>query len=189
MDSGLTFIEELFQSNGFSMNVSSRRVVSLRVVNHEPEISLEAGPVFVKTVVELCAHGTQIHRVPDDLEVTGRISVNVGPRLSVTHGLLWGPITDRIHRLEEESGTLVRLQLLQGVSASTQVVHRHSRGLRFRYRLLLVLVLVRLLAFGGRDNKASFPLGDDGCLGGGFPVQTRGEQFDLRSGRSTRGGT
>ena len=85
---------------------------------------------------------------------------------------LWGPITNGIHGLEEESSTFVRLQFLQSVPASTQVVHRHSRGLEFRNRFLLVLVLLRLLAFGGRDGKATLPLRDGGCLGGGFPVQT-----------------
>ena len=62
------------------MNVSSLGVVGLRVVDHEPEISLKACPVFVKTVVELRTHGTQIHRVLDDLEVTGWILINLRPQ-------------------------------------------------------------------------------------------------------------
>lgn len=90
----------------------------------------------------------------------------------VTGDLLWCPITDRIHGLEEESGTLVGLQFLQGVSASTQVVHRHSRGLGLRHRLLLFLLLLRLLTLRGRDGKATLPLRGDGCLWGGFPMQT-----------------
>ena len=52
------------------MNVSSWGVVGLRVVDHKPEISLEAGPVFVKAAVELGTHSTQVHRVLDNLEVT-----------------------------------------------------------------------------------------------------------------------
>ena len=102
-----------------------------------------------------------------------------------TNDSLWGPITDRIHRLEEESGALVRLEFLQGIPASTQVVHRHSRGLKLGNGLLLVLVL--LLAFRGRDGKTALSLRGSGRLGGSFPVQTR-EQLDLRSGRSARNG-
>lgn len=126
MYSRLTLIEELFQSNGFPVNVSSRRVVGFGVVNHEPEISFEPGPVFVKAVAELCTHGTQIHRILNDLEVARCILVALACILPVTHDSLRGPITDRIHRLEEESGTLMRLQFLQRVSASAQIVHRHS---------------------------------------------------------------
>jgi len=81
MGSRLTLIEELLQSNCFSVNVSSWGVVGLRVVDHEPEISLEAGPVFVKATVELGTHGAQIHRVLDDLEVTRWTSVNVGAQV------------------------------------------------------------------------------------------------------------
>lgn len=99
---------------------------------------------------------------------------------------LWGPITDRIHRLKEEPGALMRLQFLESVSAGAQVIHRHSRGLKLWDGLLLLSLLLRLLSFGGRDDKTTLPLRDDGCLWG---VQTRGEQLDLGCGRSTWGGT
>jgi len=79
MYSKLTFIEKLFQSNSFPVNIGSRGVVSLRVVDHEPEISLEDDPVFVDAVVELRTHRTQVHRILYDLKVTGWVLVNVSP--------------------------------------------------------------------------------------------------------------
>lgn len=81
------------------------------------------------------------------------------------HDALWGPITNRIHRLKEESGALVRLQFLQSVSAGTQIVHRHSRGLRSRHGLLIFLLLL-FLTLGRRDNEATLTLRSNGCLGG-----------------------
>jgi len=63
------------------MNVSSLGIVGLRVVDHEPEISLEAAPVFVKATVKLRTHGTQVHRVLDDLEVTKWSLVSVGTQI------------------------------------------------------------------------------------------------------------
>ena len=78
----LTLIEELFQSNSFPVDVSSWGIVGPRVVDHEPEISLEAGTVFVKAAVELCTHGTQVHRVLDDFEVAGWTLADVSPQIS-----------------------------------------------------------------------------------------------------------
>jgi len=82
----LTLIEELLQSNSFPVDVSSWGIVSLRVVDHEPEIGLESSPVLVKAAVELGTHGTQVHRVLDDLEVTRWGLVNVDAQIG-------GPLT------------------------------------------------------------------------------------------------
>jgi hypothetical protein len=79
--SRLTLIEELFQSNSFPVNIGSWRIVGLRVVDHKSEISLEAGPIFVKAVAELRTYGTQVYRILDDLEVTKCILVKVGPQI------------------------------------------------------------------------------------------------------------
>ena len=75
----LTFIEKLFQTNSFPVNKSSWRIVRLRVVDHKPEISLEARPVFVQAVAELRTHGAQVHWVFYDLEVTIWMLVSVIP--------------------------------------------------------------------------------------------------------------
>ena len=77
----LTLIEELFQPNSFSVDVSSWGIVGLRVVDHEPEISLEASTVFVEAIVELRTYGAQVHRVLDDSEVAGWTSANVSPQI------------------------------------------------------------------------------------------------------------
>ena len=79
MCSRLTLIEELLQSNSFPMDISSWRIVGLRVVDHEPEISLEASTVFIKAAIELRTHGAQVHRVLDDFEIAGWTLANVSP--------------------------------------------------------------------------------------------------------------
>ena len=77
----LTFIEELFQPNSFPVDVSSWGIVGLRVVDHKPEISLEASTVFIEAIVELRTYGAQVHRVLDDSEVAGWTSANVSPQI------------------------------------------------------------------------------------------------------------
>lgn len=78
----LTLIEELFQLSGFPVYISPWRVVGLRVVNHEPEISFKSRPVFVEATDKLRAHGTQVHRILNDLEVTEQRFVSVFPWIS-----------------------------------------------------------------------------------------------------------
>jgi len=77
----LTLIEELFQPNSFPMDVSSWGIVGLRVVDHEPKISLEASTIFVEAAVELRTYGAQVHRVLDEFEVAGWTSANVSPKI------------------------------------------------------------------------------------------------------------
>ena len=82
MCSVLTLIEELFQSNSLPVDVSSWRIVCLRVVDHEPKVCLKASTVLVKAAIELRTDGTQVHRVFDDLEVAGWTLANVSPQIS-----------------------------------------------------------------------------------------------------------
>jgi hypothetical protein len=79
------------------VNVCPEGIVGLRIVDHEPEISLESSPVFVEATVEFRAHGTQVHRVLNDLEVTERMVVSVAPRIGGL-GRTLGPYHGRDQR-------------------------------------------------------------------------------------------
>ena len=84
------------------MNISPWGIVGLRVLDHEPEIGLESGPVFVEATVELCTHGTQVHRIFNDLEVTGPMLISVIPQNRDPERTL-GPYPGRDPRVGERA--------------------------------------------------------------------------------------
>ena len=56
------------------MNVAARRVVRLRVTDHQAEVVLESKPILILPRLEFGIHSAQVHSILDNLEVAKRLS-------------------------------------------------------------------------------------------------------------------
>ena len=82
----LTLVKEGVQSNRFIVRETPLHVVRLRIIDHEFEISLKCEPVLVLTGLQLRAHGLEVHRRLDDVEVATTSSAQKRMRhTAITH--------------------------------------------------------------------------------------------------------
>ena len=85
--SGLhTLVKPAINGDGVVVHDASRHVVRLRIIDHEFEISLKCEPVPVLTGLQLRAHGLEVHRRFDDVEVATTSSAQrCRRRTAMTH--------------------------------------------------------------------------------------------------------